>query len=174
MDRYLLPEPIPATGNLPEQWARFKKQFEQFLDASEKAGVSDKAKIAILLRTIGDKGNDIFENFAFEANEQPTFDDVVAKFEQFCKPRISVFAARHQFLTMKQNNLTIDEFLTALKKQVRDCAFGDLKDDMVLHALTLGLDNDRTRRRLFETQKLTLDKAVSAALQKIPKPKCAK
>ena len=25
----------------------------------------------------------------------------------------------------------------------------------------LGLDNDRTRRRLFETQKLTLDKAVN-------------
>ena len=32
---------------------------------------------------------------------------------------------------------------------------------MVLHALTLGLDNDRTRRRLFETQKLTLDNAVN-------------
>ena len=80
MDRYLLPELLPVTGNLPEQWARFKKQFEQFIDASEKAGVSDKAKIAILLRTIGDKGNDIFENFAFEANEQPTFDDVVATF----------------------------------------------------------------------------------------------
>ena len=62
---------------------------------------------------------------------------------------------------MKQNNQTIDDFLTALKKQVRDCAFGDLKDDMVLHALTQGLDNDRTRRRLFETQKLTLDKAVN-------------
>ena len=62
---------------------------------------------------------------------------------------------------MKKTNLTIDEFLTALKHQVRDCAFGDLKDDMVLYALTLGLDNDRTRRRLFETKKLTLDKAVN-------------
>ena len=104
MDRYLLPDPLPAAGNLPEQWGRFKKQFEQFLDASEKSGVSDNAKIAILLRTIGDKGNDIYEKFVFEANEQPTFDDVLAKYEQFCKPRISVFAARHQFLTMKQNN----------------------------------------------------------------------
>ena len=45
--------------------------------------------------------------------------------------------------------------------QVRYCAFGDLKDNMVLHVLTLGLDNDCTRRRLFETQKLTLDKAVN-------------
>ena len=32
---------------------------------------------------------------------------------------------------------------------------------MVLHALTLGLDNESTRRRLFETQQLTLDKAVN-------------
>ena len=96
----------------------------------------------------------------FEANEQPTFDDVLAKYEQYCKPRISVFAARHQYLTMKQNNLTIDEFVTALKKQVRDCSFGELKEHMVL-LLSLGLDNDLTRRRLFETQKLTLDKAVN-------------
>ena len=31
---------------------------------------------------------------------------------------------------------------------------------MVLHALTLGLDQERTRRRLFETENLTLDKAI--------------
>lgn len=61
---------------------------------------------------------------------------------------------------MKQNTLTIDEFVTALKKQVRDCAFGKLKDDMVLHALTLGLSHERTRRRLFERESLTLDKAI--------------
>ena len=34
--------------------------------------------------------------------------------------------------------------------------------DMVLHALslTLGFDQERTRRRLFETENLTLDKAI--------------
>ena len=97
----------------------FQKTVRTILDASEKSGASDKAKIAILLRTFGDKWNDIYENFVFEVNEQPTFDDMLEKSEQFCKPRISVFAARHQFLTMKPNNLTIDEFLTALKKQVK-------------------------------------------------------
>ena len=30
MDRCLLPEPLPATGNLPEQWARFKFFFNNF------------------------------------------------------------------------------------------------------------------------------------------------
>ena len=51
-------------------------------------------------------------------------------------------------------------FFTALKKKVRECTFGDLIDDMVLHALALGLDQERTKRRLFETENLTLDKAI--------------
>ena len=94
MEKYMIPEQLPSTGNLPEQcqWARFKKQFKQFLDASEKSEASDKAKIAMLLRTIGDKGNDIFDNFSFEADAQPTFVDVLEKFDQF----VSVFTARHQ------------------------------------------------------------------------------
>ena len=44
MEKYMIPEQLPSTGNLPEQWARFKKQFKQFLDASEKSEASDKAK----------------------------------------------------------------------------------------------------------------------------------
>ena len=130
------------------------------LDASEKSEASDKAKIAKLLRTIGDKGNDKFDNFSFEADAYSTFINVLDKFDQLCRPLVSVFTARHQFLTMKQNTRSIDEFLTALKKKVRECTFGDLTDDMVLHALTMGLDQERTRRRLFETENLTLNKAI--------------
>ena len=48
----MIPEQLPSTGNLPEQWARFKKQFKQFLDASEKSEASDKAKIAIYIYVI--------------------------------------------------------------------------------------------------------------------------
>ena len=57
MERFLLPDPLPASGNLPEQWLHFKKQFAQFLDASDKSDANAKTKTAILLRCIGDKGN---------------------------------------------------------------------------------------------------------------------
>ena len=73
MEKCMIPEQLPSTGNLQEQWARFKNQLKQFLDASEKSEALDKAKIAMLLRTIGDKGNDIFYHFSFEADAQPTF-----------------------------------------------------------------------------------------------------
>ena len=113
----MIPDQLLSTGNLPEQWARFKKQFKQFLDASENSEASDRAKIAMLLRTIGDKDNDIFDNFSFEADAQPTFVDVLDKFETFCKPHVSLFTARHQFLTIKQNTRYIDEFFYCIKEE---------------------------------------------------------
>ena len=64
---------------------------------------------------------------------------------------------------MKQNNRYVDEFPTALlKKKIRECTFGDLTNDVVLHALSLmlGLDQEGTRRMLSETENLTLNKAI--------------
>ena len=52
MEKYMIPEQLLLTGNLPEQWARFKKQFKLFFDASEKSEASDKAKIAMLFNLL--------------------------------------------------------------------------------------------------------------------------
>ena len=62
-------------------------------------------------------GLDIYEEFTFPT-ETPTFSEpeVVNKFDAFCKPRISLFAARYQFLTM-QTGRPVDEYLSALNKK---------------------------------------------------------
>lgn len=56
---------------------------------------------------------------------------------------------RDRFFQLKQEGQTIDQFVGVLRKHVKDCDFGTLKDD-----------SDRIRRRLFETDKLGLAKAV--------------
>ena len=43
---------------------------------------------------------------------------------------------------------------------MKDCDFGALKDDLMLHVLIRGLDNEIMQRRLFETDKLELAKAI--------------
>ena len=47
-----------------------------------------------------------------------------------------------------------------LRKQVKDCQFGDLKDDLMLYVLIRGVDNERMCRRLFEAENLDLPKAI--------------
>ena len=61
----MLPEPLPDVGNRTTQWVRFKKQFKYFLESTEKVYAPDKVKTAKLLRTVGEKGNNIYENVTF-------------------------------------------------------------------------------------------------------------
>ena len=54
----------------------------------------------------------------------------------------------------------MDQFVTELCKQVKDCEFGSLKDDLMMHVLIRGVDSDRMRRKLLEAENLDLAKAI--------------
>ena len=163
MEKFLAPAPLTEVANLPEQWKRYIKTFGQFLRATEKANCDDGVKVALLLRTIGDRGNDIYDSFTYAAGESDqNYANVLAKFESFCKPRTNTVVMRHQLLTLKQGHMSIDEFLTALHKIARDCDLGDMYNALVLQALLLGTESDRLRRRLFEqTEPITLERAIA-------------
>ena len=160
MEKYLVPEPV-GEGDLTDQWTRFKKEFNLFLLAIGKADASGGMKLAILLRAVGQRVNDIHEALVFaEGENKDDFDTVVQKLDSVCARRTSKHVIRDRFFQMKQDHRTIDQFVADLRKQVKDCEFGALKDDLMLHVLIRGVDSDRMRRRLFETDKLELPKAI--------------
>eukprot|EP00731_Ephydatia_muelleri_P009792 Em0005g378a len=160
MEKYLVPEPV-REGDLTDQWTRFKKEFNLFLLAIGKADASGGIKLAILLRAVGQRVNDIHEALVFaEGENKDDFDTVVQKLDSVCARRTSKHVIRDRFFQMKQDHRTIDQFVAELRKQVKDCEFGALKDDLMLHVLIRGVDSDRMRRRLFETDKLELPKAI--------------
>eukprot|EP00731_Ephydatia_muelleri_P000916 Em0001g916a len=160
MEKYLVPEPV-GEGDLTDQWTRFKKEFNLFLLAIGKADASGGIKLAILLRAVGQRVNDIHEALVFaEGENKDDFDTVVQKLDSVCARRTSKHVIRDRFFQMKQDHRTIDQFVADLRKQVKDCEFGALKDDLMLHVLIRGVDSDRMRRRLFETDKLELPKAI--------------
>ena len=160
----LLPEPLPEHSDaaaLALHWTKYKRQLQWFLQANKKGGESSTVKLAVLLRTIGPRGIDIYDNFDLSDEDKEKYQVVIDAFEAYCKPRVSKFAARHKFLTMKQGDQSVDEFVTALRKQAREyCDFGTAADEWILHALALGLKDDKTRMRLFEKEDLDLDGAI--------------
>ena len=162
METLLAPEPLTDGGNLPDQWKRYKRTFEQFLIATSRADTPDRVKIALLLRTIGQKGNDVFDSFTWNADaDRNNYEIVIEKFNSFCAPRIRVPAMTHKLLIMKQGHITTHEYVTALHKIARDCNLGgrDQYERILIQALLLGIENDRVRRRLFERQDFSLDEA---------------
>ena len=76
---------------------------------------------------------------------------MLAKFDDYCAPRVNTVALTHKLLTTRQGKLSINEYVTELHNIARDCNFDAMYDRMVLQALILGVESDRTRRRLFES-----------------------
>ncbi|XP_075738735.1 uncharacterized protein LOC142784003 [Rhipicephalus microplus] len=86
MDLLKPPEPLRLSGNLSENWKRFKQSFELFLQATaaEKSPRSDSSKVALLLSFAGDEVLDIFNNFQYGPGEsKESYDTVVRKFDAY-------------------------------------------------------------------------------------------
>lgn len=49
------PSELLLEGNVSKNWQTFKQKFEIYLEASNKAELDDKKKVAILLNLAGDK-----------------------------------------------------------------------------------------------------------------------
>ena len=56
-----------------------------------KADASSKRKTAILLRVIGARDDDIYENFKLEGDDRVDYDKVVRAFEEFCGPQDEIY-----------------------------------------------------------------------------------
>ena len=77
---------------------------------------------------------------------------------------VNVVALTHdKVLMMKQGQMSVDEYVTALHNVARDCNLGSKEqyDRMVSQALLLGVESDRVGRRLVERQQFSLDEAVA-------------
>ena len=148
---FLAPKPMQDGSDLSNQWTRFKEEFELFLTAAEKSTSDDKIKVAIMLRCIGPRGVDIFKSFTFTGEQsKENYADVMAKFDAFCNRGTNKLVKRHQLLSAKQNNMTIDEYVTSLHNIARECQLDAMYDDFMLQALLLGINDDNLRRKLFD------------------------
>jgi hypothetical protein len=131
--QFLASEPI-AGVDLPAEWEVFKEDFDQFLIAIDKSQADGKVKLALLLRTIGERGKDIYKTLTFPADKnKDNYNDVVEQLDAFCIPRRNLFNARDHFLTCKQNGSSIDEYLTELRKRGRFCEFENQLDTLIVH-----------------------------------------
>ena len=132
--------------------------------ATGRVDKTDPVKISLLLRTIWQRGNDIYESFTWETDaDKDKCDKVVENFDQLCAPRVKVVPLTHKLLTMKQGQMYVDEYVTALHNVARDCNLGSKEqyDRMMIQTSLLGVESDRVRRRLFERQQFSLDEAVA-------------
>lgn len=155
------PDKLKLTGNLAENWKRFKRSFDNFLVAAECNTKSDAVKIAIFLNTLGEEGNDVFDAFGLTTEQKEVYTTVIQTFENFCKPKTNEVYERFVFYQRNQKEgEPFDAFLMEIRRLVRTCEFGEMEQTMLRDRIVLGITNKRLQTKLLETNGLTYDIAV--------------
>ncbi|XP_070394890.1 uncharacterized protein [Dermacentor albipictus] len=91
MELLKAPPPLKLTGNLSEQWKRFKQKFDLFIVATtmKEQPRTEDAIAALLLSVAGDEALDVFNMFKFEAQESnEDYATIVEKFESYLSENI--------------------------------------------------------------------------------------
>ena len=78
------PPPLELSGNLAENWKRFKQRYTLYNTASGLSDKDDKTQTSTLLHIIGEAALDIYNTFTFKAEgDNMKLDVVMQKSEAY-------------------------------------------------------------------------------------------
>lgn len=159
LGNFNIPQPMIMTGNLKQNFEKFKKAFEIYLSASGLDTLaSEDRKIAIFLNLIGDKVTEIYETENLVAE---TLKKVVENITQYFAPKKTLLLSMRKFFTRFQGETEqIDAYVTELKKLASDCEFGELKDRLVWSQLIQGVRDRNLQEKLLAKGDQPLKDAV--------------
>ena len=90
MESIRQPNELILTGNLAENWRRFKQEFKQYLIATGLGNKSEEQKMALLLHVAKSLAIEVYNTFTFDSTNEAsseTFANVLNKFEKYCNPK---------------------------------------------------------------------------------------
>ena len=161
MEQIKPPAELKLTGNVEEQWRRFKQRFTLYLTAIGATEKDDKQKIALLLTVAGTEAIDLFNSFQLSEDDQKSYDLVTAEFELFCTPKRNETYERYVFNSRNQTETeSVEEFVTDLKLKSQSCNFGDLTESLIRDRIVMGVRDKRLREKLLGEVDLTLARAI--------------
>ncbi len=163
MERLTPPPPLVLSGNLAENWRKFRQRFKLFMTATAKDGSSDKVKSSILLSTVGEDALELYNTFHFVDEENSMkLKPILDKFEAYCVPKRNITYERHRFFTCSQREgERIDQYVTELKNRAKTCEFELLNDSLIRDRIVCGIQSNALRERLLREQDLSLERAVA-------------
>ena len=163
MEAFNKPSGLSLTGNIAENWRKFYQQFKIYLRASDKEGLSDQTKVAVLLNLAGEDAIELFNTFALTDSDSKKLARVVKAFEDYCIPRKNIIYEQYKFWKCMQDDCkTVDQFVTRIRTLVKTCKYSD-RDEMIHDKLVFGIKDDATKQKLLSREDLQLKQAIDIA-----------
>lgn len=162
MEGFKPPEGLRLSGNLAQNWKKFRQQLDLFLEATEpEKPRSAKQKAAILLHIAGPDALEVYNTFQCTDAERGNYNLLLEKFETYCTPRCNETYERYVFRSrMQKEGEPFESYFRDLQLKVQSCNFGALADSMTRDQIVYGTADKKLRERMLREESLTLEKAV--------------
>ena len=155
------PAELNLTGNVEDQWKRFKQRFSLYLVAIGAAEKDDQQKVALFLTVACSYAIDVFNSFQLTGEEQKNYELVLTRFQTFCTPKRNETFERYLFNSRCQiKSETVEEFIMDLRLKSQSCNFGQLSDSLIRDTIVIGVRDKALREKLLSENDLTLERAV--------------
>ncbi|XP_017892179.1 uncharacterized protein K02A2.6-like [Ceratina calcarata] len=155
-----IPPQLELSGNIAENYKKFKQRLEIYLMANDFDGKPDERKVAILLNIIGEEGLEVFNNFQLGEVERKNYKIVLDKFDEYFLPQKNVIYERYNFYKRcQENNEPFEIFLKEVKTLAKGCEFLEEKD-MIRDRIVLGINDSKVQEKLLSIRDLKLEKAI--------------
>jgi len=162
----MLPPPPPLEIHdvaVSEKWRDWKEAWHEYALATDVDDKSEDKQVAVLLTALGPAARKVYRTFTWAADaDSRKIDSVLAKFDEFCRPRENIPFERYKFNVRQQEpGETFEKYLSVLRQMAGRCNFEHLTPDEVLRdRLLFGISDSRVRERLLREDKLTLTKTL--------------
>ena len=161
MSAIQLQPPEPFNFRKPDKWPRWIKRFEQFRLASALSTANPARQVSTFLYCLGPDAEDTLQSMSPSEEDRATFAAVKAKFEGFFRVRRNTIIERVRFnRRVQQEGEPVEQFIVSLYSLAENCAYGDLKEEMVRDRLVVGIRDAALSERLQMDAELTLAKAM--------------
>ena len=162
-----LQPPTPFSFENPDDWPKWRRRFEQFRLASGLSEGENERQVSTLLYCMGEDAEDVLASTSISDEERKSYETVLRKLDDFFKVRKNVIFERAQFnRRCQKEDESVEQFITSLYNLVENCAYGDLKDEMIRDRIVVGIRDTSLAERLQMDAELTLDKAKKTVRQR--------
>ena len=161
MESAKAPKELQLSGNVGENWRKFRQNFEIYLKAAGLETKPEEVKVAILLNVVGEDAVELFNTFTLTEEEKCSFNKVIQCFENYARPKKNVVVERYIFNSRVQEpGEPFDSFVTDLKKLVKTCEFKEHADSLIRDRIVLGIHDKNLQERMLRVGELSLAQAV--------------
>ena len=162
-----LQTPAPFSFRHPDEWPKWKRRFDQFRSAFGLSSEEQERQVSTLLYTMGEEADDILTSTNITQEHKKIYDRVVAKFDAFIQVRKNVIFKHARFNRRSQNNdESVKQFITNLYQLAENCAYGEMKEEMIRDRIVVGIRDTGLSQRLQLDATLTLEMAKKMVRQR--------